>query len=161
MDILFYISGIITASSIIGLFIYRSKYINLKEGEDIKSKLIVSLQSYKTNKESKKRRAKLTTTGWHVSSESNSTNKTIWDVVFELKEVAQSSDDEKKFKFEVLDVFSAEKDGNDNWKSDDYIKWFTKTTGGGWVDIESDKFEWITLTSKSEIREDKLDQLGI
>jgi len=160
MMILFYISGFITALSLVGYFRYRSLYLKLKSEENTKDSTIASLLKYKSERESKKRRARLRTTGWHLIADADNPKKEEWDVVFELKEVAQSSDDENKFKFEVIGVFSGKT--GDTGDNKFYTDWFMGTSGGGWINTNTNKkFEWITVLTKEDIRDDKLSDLGI
>jgi hypothetical protein len=158
MMILFYISGFITALSFAGYLRYRSLYLKLKGVEDKKDETIASLLKYKSERESKKRKAKLKTTGWHKSAEEDNPNRREWNVVFELKEVAQSAEDPNKYKFDVTAIFSEDTDDDYNF----YKKWFLGNTGGGWIDTKNNKkFEWITTLTKEDIRDDKLSDLGI
>lgn len=168
VEVLFYVLGFITAVYFIRSTSFKAKYKELLKEKDSKNETIVkltekvkSLAKYKEERESKKRRARLVTTGWHHSSESSNPNKKTWDVVFELKEVAVSVDEESKSKFDVIDVFSKNTDGDDAWGSKNYIDWFMKSKGGGWIKTDGKNFEWVTNLSKTEIRDDKLDQLGI
>lgn len=154
--ILFYILGFITALSISGYLRYRSLYKKIRDKESDKDKLIASLKEYKSDRESKKRPGRLTTTKWHNVGD-NGPNKKLWNVVFELKEVAQSADSKNKYKFEITGIFS-----EDSVHSDDfYQRWFFKQTGGGWIDVTKTNFEWITSLTKEDIRDDKLSDLGI
>ena len=158
MMILFYISGFITALALAGYFRYRSLYLKLKGAENSKDETIASLLKYKKERESKKRKARLKTTGWHKVADTDNPNKREWDVVFELKEVAQSAEDKDKYKFEVIGIFSEDNDDDYNF----YHKWFMGHTGGGWINTKSNKkFEWITTLTKEDIRDDKLSDLGI
>ncbi len=163
MGILFYILGLVTGSSLIGFIIYRKKY---NDSHILSISLLdrnASLLKYKDDRESKKRRCKYKTTGWHKSNETNNPNKKTWNVFYELKEV-EYSEDEKKTRFDVVNVFSeGTYNGDDGWGISDYTNWFTTNTGGGWLDVDKQvsngKLEWITKLSKSDIRDDKLDQL--
>lgn len=167
-EVLFYILGFVTAIYFIRAANWKSKYKKLLSEKDDKDKDILklkekvtSLSKYKEERESKKRRARLVTTGWHHSSETNNPNKKTWDVVFELKEIALSVDEENKSKFEVIDVFSKNTDGDDAWGKANYSDWFMKNKGGGWINTKGKNFEWVTHLSTSEMRDDKLDELGI
>src|SRR6185369_7706163 len=103
IEILFYILGFITAIFFLRSITFKTKYKSLLKEKDSKddailklSEKVKSLSQYKEERESKRRRAKFVTTGWHRASETNNPNKKIWDVVFELKEVAVSVDEENK-----------------------------------------------------------------
>jgi hypothetical protein len=172
MMMLFYISGIITGASVLGMLWYRYRFSTLKSEYDsiltINLSLLnqnVELSKFREEKNSRKRRARLTTEGWYRSSDKDNKNKNEWDVIFELREVAQAVDDEHKYKFEIVGVFSERESVNHDGVNEEefYKKWFMSSTGGGWVDTKSTtrKFEWITIVSKSEAREDKLNDLGI
>lgn len=167
-EILFYLLGFVTAIYFIRSANFKAKYKKILEEKDGKDRVILklsekvsALSKYKEERESKKRRARLVTTGWHKSSESDNPKKKTWDVVFELKEIALSVDEENKSKFEVVDVFSKNTDGDDGWGRKEYTDWFLKNKGGGWVKTNGTNFEWVTHLSTSEMRDDKLDELGI
>jgi hypothetical protein len=156
-EIILYTSGITTTVSLIGFIYYRDKYKNLVISSSLIEKEYSQLLSEKEEKESTKRLAKFKTTGWYLTKDISNPKKT-WDVYFELREVAVSVD-EKKIKFEVLSVTS-QGDG-DLWQENNYIDWFNRKTGGGWLSESSPNLEWITTLSKSEARNLKLKQLGI
>lgn len=168
-EILFYILGFVTAVYFIRSVSFKSKYKGLLSEKNNKDEVILKLKEkvatlnrYREERESKKRRARLVTTGWHQLSETNNPNKKTWDVVFELKEIATSVDDENKSKFEVIGVFSKNTDGTDAWGESNYIDWFMRNKGGGWINTAVKRnFEWVTHLSTSEVRDDKLDELGI
>ena len=169
-EILFYISGVITTISLVGFIYYRSKYINTLLIHSNKDDEILKLKDqnrllleYKSNRESKKRTGKLKTDGWHMVKDNDKPNKKTWEVVFELKEVGQSIEDEHKYKFDVINVFPDDTSSaiGDVWKKEDYINWFNGHYGGGWINTKSKSFEWVINLSKLEIRDDKLDELGI
>ena len=137
-------------------------YFDMDMGKIVKNpmKYILLLLEYSDDdeeKESYKRLARFTTHGWNFTSEKMKKPKP-WDVVFELKEVALSLD-ETKSKFEIVSVSS--EDTLDTWKLENYKKWFESNYGGGWIKVDDKDLEWITTTSKSEIRDEKLKQLGI
>ena len=134
------------------------KHKNVKSQYNLLLSLYKPLLEEKKEKESSKRLAKLTTVGWHRVSEEKNPNKKMWDVIFELKEIAVSVD-ETKSKFEVISV--ASKESGDTWTKDQYTKWFIQNYGGGWINIDNPKLEWITTMSKSEQRDIKLKELGI
>ena len=162
MNIAFYISGIITSASIFIALLSFFAMKSLKMSVDEKDKTIVRLVNensnlikYKREKENKKRKAKFKSVGWHKTD----TPGKKWDVYYEIREIGQSVD-EKEIQFEIINVFSENlTDGQSD--IDHYKKWFTDTSGGGWLSIDNKNLEWITSTSKTEIRDDKLEELGI
>ena len=157
MIFLIYFSGIITTISVIGFIVYFLKYKKVNSSYNLILEQFNILLKEKKEKESYKRLARFTTHGWNFTSEKMKKPKP-WDVVFELKEVALSLD-ETKSKFEIVSVSS--EDTLDTWKLENYKKWFESNYGGGWIKVDDKDLEWITTTSKSEIRDEKLKQLGI
>ncbi len=161
MNILFYVTGLVTGILFLGILILKRRLkekdaLLSKKKEKIESlkKENAALSNFKKSSESKKRIAKFLTKGWHKLKDA----KNQWNVTFELREIAVSEDDESKVKFEVVAIYSentldSEKD------IVDYKKWFVSNHGGGWIDTNGTNFEWITLLSKTEIREDKLNDL--
>ena len=154
--ILFYILGTITGMMFFSIRRLKSKYSKIKSKYDnalIENK---ELKEFRSEKQSKKRKAKYKSVGWYRVADKANPNRPTWDVVYELKEVAQSQDG-SKFQFDVLGVFSENLD--DEGSVEFYTNHFKSKNGGGWLD--KDDFEWITTTSKEEERDDKLEQLGI
>lgn len=172
LNILFYVTGLVTGILFLFIFILKRRLkekdallSKKKEKIELKNQEIESLKkenaalsNFKKSRESKKRIAKFLTKGWHKLKDAKDPNRHQWNVTFELREIAVSEDDENKVKFEVADIYSentldSEKD------IVDYKKWFVSNHGGGWIDTKGPNFEWITLLSKTEIREDKLNDL--
>jgi hypothetical protein len=157
MYFLIYFSAVITTIAVIGFVYLIIKYKTLNSNYKFTLDLYQDLLKEKKERESYKRFAKLTTTGWNYTGKDTKKPKS-WNVVFELKEIAISMD-EKKSKFEIISVASEE--NPDPWSKDLYQKWFESNYGGGWLDVNNKDLEWITNTSKAEIRDEKLKQLGI
>jgi type II secretory pathway component PulC len=154
-QLLLYFSGIVTTISLFGLIYYRNKFEKISVKFETLLKESSDVINEKKERESLKRLAKYTWTGFHYTSKPN----VNWDAVYELKEVAQSEDG-KKSKFEVISVTSKNTDEKEDieW----YEDWFIKKTGGGWIETANNsKLEWITTLSKSEMRNIKLNELGI
>lgn len=157
MYFLIYFSAIITTLSVGGLIYYFLAHKRIKRLYNLTLKLYQDLLSEKKEKESYKRLARFTTHGWNYTDASTKKPK-AWDVVFELKEVALSMD-ETKSKFIITSVASEQTP--DPWKVKNYQAWFESNYGGGWIEVNHKDLEWITTTSKAEIRDEKLKQLGI
>jgi hypothetical protein len=157
MYFLIYFSAIVTTLSVGGLIYFFLKHKKIKGLYNYTLKLYQELLTEKKEKESYKRCARFTTHGWNYTSEATKKPKP-WDVVFELKEVALSVD-ETKSKFEIKSVASEQ--SPDPWDVKQYQKWFESNYGGGWLEVNNKDLEWITTTSKAEIRDEKLKQLGI
>jgi hypothetical protein len=109
------------------------------------------------------KKAILKTTTWKTQNPKYAVDNDInitWSVNFELKQVS-ISEDEKKSKFVVENVYSSNQ--NDSWNKERYITWFNQMYTGGWIDIEglpsNQKFEWIKDKTLSQEREDKLSKL--
>ena len=163
MGTILYISGIITALSVVAAFLYRSRYDYQQKIIKNLTEEISELREYKEEKESKKRKGMLVSKGWYRVKDEEDPNKYTWDVSFELKEIAQSPSNEHKIQFKVVGIYSesqSEQPMSDK-TYEHYEAWFLGNYAGGWVDTKSKDFEWIDTTSKTEMRDDKLDQLGI
>jgi hypothetical protein len=169
IEILLYISGIITTLSIVGCFHFKSKSKkNIKIQKDQDSE-ILRLTNQVTNLQRVVNRYKgltpanrialLEWDGWYKDKEPNIT----WQIKLELREVG-ISEDETSSKFEVISVTS--ENMKDPWGKAEYEKYFLKTTGGGWINTKTPsrsgqkmKLIWITDQSKSQKREMKLNQI--
>jgi len=163
MEIVFYISGIITALSLVAAFFYRSTYSSQQTTIKNLKRELISLREYKESRESKKRKGMLLTKGWYMTSEEKDPKRYTWNVTFELREVAQTPNS-SKVQFKVIGIYSDSKDEHpmDDRTYKHYEAWFLGNFAGGWIDTKQNKgFEWVDTTSKTEIRDDKLDQLGI
>ena len=98
-----------------------------------------------------------------MTSEEKDPKRYTWNVTFELREVAQTPNS-SKVQFKVIGIYSDSKDEHpmDDRTYKHYEAWFLGNFAGGWIDTKQNKgFEWVDTTSKTEIRDDKLDQLGI
>jgi hypothetical protein len=169
LEVLIYISAVVTTLSIVGCFYFKSKSKkNTKLFKDQESEImrlanqVTTLQrvvnKYKGLTPAN-RIALLEWDGWHKEKEPNIT----WQTKFELREVG-ISEDETSSKFEVISVTS--ENIKDVWGKTEYEKYFLKTTGGGWINTQNPgrtgqkmKLIWITDQSKSQKREMKLNQL--
>src|ERR1035437_396296 len=84
--ILFYILGTITGMMFFSIRRLKSKYSKIKSKYDnalIENK---ELKEFRSEKQSKKRKSKYKSVGWYRLADIN----TKWNVVYELREVAQS-----------------------------------------------------------------------
>ena len=171
MDILLYLSGVVTSISVIGMIYFiilyqcaeeshkkeydeistKNSRLNSKVSELI-SKLNV-LEKYKSDRESFGKTAVYTWKGWHLKAEEKDPNRKIWEVRYDLKQVASSSDG-KKVKF---DVISAVPTGGTS-TPDFYINYFNTNTGG-WVDVDDSNLMWTSILTKEERRDITLEQI--
>ena len=160
--VIIYISAVITTISVIGFF-YQKNQSFKKDGliDRLNSQLtglVEKVNKQRLSIESDKRLATLEWGGWHKQGDT----KVTWSVTFELREIALS-EDESRYKFEVLSVVS-ENMKNDSWGTQEYTDYFIKRTGGGWLDTKNLPFgnmilTWITTVSKSEARQKKIDEI--
>jgi hypothetical protein len=134
---------------------YFRKFKSVQSSLDLLSKEYSLIDKEKRERESMKRLAKLTM-GYHYKVDT----KKIWDVIFEMREIAVS-EDEKKSKFEIISITSKNKDEETEDYKKFYLDLLLKETGGGWIDVDDKRLEWISTMSKSESRDLKLKDLGI
>lgn len=99
---------------------------------------------------------------------SKSNPSVTWQVVVNLRQIAYSSADRNKRKFEILSIVSnSGKVGNSlNAEISDLREYFFKSFIDGWIDVSSLKgpnaiFEWVKTISPEEERHQKLLDLGI
>jgi hypothetical protein len=129
----------------------KEKYNLIKENAD--------LRLFKEKRKSKQRRGVLTWSGWHKTKDPS--NK--WTITLNLKEVAKSESDPNLYQFEVESVFSPEP--KDQWNYDEYNNYFLRQHSNGWLNItrlaSNQHFHWVINETKEDLRDDKLEQLGI
>ena len=148
MEIVFYISGIITALSLVAAFFYRSTYSSQQTTIKNLKRELISLREYKESRESKKRKGMLLTKGWYMTSEEKDPKRYTWNVTFELREVAQTPNS-SKVQFKVIGIYSDSKDEHpmDDRTYKHYEAWFLGNFAGGWIDTKQNKgFEWVDTT---------------
>jgi hypothetical protein len=136
--------------------IFRNKSLS-SQIKDLNN-TILSLNSRKPDK-----LAKITA---KVHSQSNPS--VTWQVVVNLRQIAYSSADRNKRKFEIVSIVSNSGNiGNAlNAEISDLREYFFKSFIDGWIDVSSLKgpnaiFEWVKTISPEEERHQKLLDLGL
>lgn len=152
MEVLFYILGLLTSFFLIGMIYYRSKYKSLLDS--IPSG-ILSKYTKSESKKVEKRIAFYKSTGWQ-----NLVNGPNWDVDYELELVDESSD-KSKGKFSIINVFSKQSNKVSESDLQTYREHFMKHSNGGWITYDNDRLTWVKKETQQEVREDKLNELGI
>jgi hypothetical protein len=158
-EIYLYIVGIVTGMFMILTSYYYSKYSDsLKENE----KLVDENKKLNDKLSLRKRYEKKASIIWDTWHKKDSPNYT-WAVTLYLKVVAMSDTNPNMFKFEVESHYS--QNPNDGWSVNDYSNKFYEVTNDGWLDItiirSNMKFNWISTHSIEEMRDSKLEDLGI
>jgi hypothetical protein len=153
----FYLTGILTSLFAVLYFYTLSK---LKRKDKEYNNLLDENKSLKIFKDKRKQRmAVFSWPGWHNTKNPQHT----WSVTFNLKEIARSENDPNMYQFEVISVISAEK--KDTWGLKEYRDYFNREgIGGGWINLRNlgtCKFHWVTTDTKENLRDDKLEELGI
>jgi hypothetical protein len=157
----FYLTGILTSLFAVLYFYTLSK---LKTKNKKYSNLLAenkSLKTFKDRRLSKQRLAVFKWPGWHAIKNPQHT----WSVTFNLKEIARSETDPDMYQFEVISVISADK--QDTWGLEEYRDYFNREgLGGGWINLRDagtngKSFHWVTTDTKENLRDDKLEELGI
>lgn len=169
INLYFYLTGALTAflgallwiksNKISGL---KQKIKNLEKNINDLSEENNSLKAFKQKRTSKERKAVIIWDGWH--KEKDPSYK--WPVTFDLTVIASSESNPNLYQFWVDSIVNANKNP-DSWGLKEYGDYFYRETNGGWMDISKIstygkiQFTWVLINTKEDIRDDKLEQLGI
>jgi len=158
-EIIIYIAGLIAGILSVLLVYYYNKYTEVLEENSSLTKENNSLSTKLLRKKRYDRKASLVWDDWHIKDNTNYK----WSVTLYMNVIALSETNPNLYHFEIESIYS--QNPNDPWSVKEYSDYFKKETNGGWFDISTInskyKFNWITNQSKEEIRDSKLEELGL